>query len=90
LKIQESITARQSWNEALKLKIKTQENLSAEALSEIADKIKQRGERLDELLRQLTTKNLNARRFQGTTKKPLLILPLPTRRSPMLQRRRKT
>ena len=90
VKLQESIAARQSWNEALKLKIKTQENLSAEALSQIADKIKQRGERLDELLRQLAAKNLNARRFQGTTKKPLLILPLPTRRSSMLQRRRKT
>jgi chromosome segregation ATPase len=56
VKLQESIAARQSWNEALKLKIKTQENLSAEALSQIADKIKQRGERLDELLHQLAAK----------------------------------
>ena len=56
LKLQDSISQRKTWNEALKFKIEQNEKSSAEALSQLANNIKQRGEQLEKLRRQLASK----------------------------------
>ena len=56
LKLNESVAARQSWNEALRTKIKAEETANAKAKSKLVDKVKERDDLIAALKVQLAAK----------------------------------
>ena len=56
LKLNESVAARQSWNEALRTKIKAEETANAKAKSKLVDKFKERDDLIAALKIQLAAK----------------------------------
>ena len=56
LKVNESVAARQSWNEALRTKIKAEERANVKAKSKLVDKIKERNGLIAALKSQLAAK----------------------------------
>ena len=56
LKLNESVAARQSWNEALRTKIKAEETANAKAKSKLVDKVKERDDLIAALKIQLAAK----------------------------------